>query len=92
MINTKLPTNTNPNRANRLINNNTIETLINHISPIDWSNVTNLEDPHNAFSKFNNILLQEIDKAMPLKICKNTNKTFKPWITKELKQKINTKN
>ena len=91
---TKLTNNTKDDTIikTRLYNDQTIATFRCSVNKIVWDDVYECQDPEECYKMFLNKITQAYDKAFPLFKNETRRKKYKPWITKGLKNSIQTKN
>ena len=80
------------NYFSRIINNKTTSELKTALTSIQWNLITDNDNPQTAYSMFHDTLIKQINTHMPIKEFKHRTKMYKPWLTKELKDKIKMKN
>lgn len=76
----------------RVITNDTIETFREMVSTVDWGGFTKLENSNLLYDSFLSKITEIYDCAFPAATIKKCKKARKPWITRELLQRIKARN
>ena len=69
-----------------------INSFTDKLTRQDWSNVTNSNNPSEAYTHFHNIFINTYNSCFPYKQAKNNYKNKKVWLTQALKNSIKNKN
>lgn len=89
--NTRLPSNTTQ-RVGRIYSKHNIESFVNNLKTVNWSNVTNSNDGPEAFTLFYEKYCELFEKCFPLQEIKITYCNKKQWLSNGLKNSIKEKN
>lgn len=73
------------------ITDTALEAFRNAVAQVDWSDIMWLNNPNDAYNQFIDVFKQVYSSHFPTKTCKKMRKIRKPWITRELRQQMKTK-
>lgn len=76
----------------RMITENNTEIFRQMVSTVDWGEFLKIQDCNLLYDSFLNKIIEIYDRAFPTATIKKCKKARKPWITRELLQRIKTRN